>query len=57
VFFPKKNSREGIFRGSLLSVVTTEEFGEVVNAIVEAVKHPDRRILCQRLTWRKLKQS
>lgn len=33
----------------IMSVLTPEEFGEVVNAIVDAVENPDHRTLCQRL--------
>jgi riboflavin biosynthesis pyrimidine reductase len=32
----------------LLSVITPEELGELVNLIVDAVENPDERPLCQR---------
>ncbi|MBA1329914.1 hypothetical protein QQ73_01505, partial [Candidatus Endoriftia persephone str. Guaymas] len=32
----------------LLEAVTPEELGVFVNAIVDAVEHPDERSLCQR---------
>ena len=35
--------------GKIMGVLTPEEFGEVVNAIVDAVEHPDERTLCQRM--------
>jgi len=34
--------------GRVMSVVTPAEFGAIVDAIVEAVEHPDRRGFCQR---------
>ena len=33
--------------GRIMEVLTPEEFGEVVNAIVDAVEHPDTRSLCR----------
>lgn len=36
--------------GRIMGVLTPEEFGEVVNAIVDAVEKPDERTLCQRMT-------
>ncbi len=33
----------------IMSVLTPREFGEVVNAIVDAVENPDSRTLCQRM--------
>ena len=33
----------------IMTVLTPEEFGEVVNAIVDAVEHPDARSMCQRM--------
>jgi hypothetical protein len=33
----------------IMSVLTPEEFGRVVEAIVDAVEHPDSRTLCQRV--------
>ena len=33
----------------IMSVLTPEEFGEVVNAIVDAVENPDSRTMCQRM--------
>ncbi len=35
--------------GKIMGVLTPEEFGEVVNAIVDAVEQPDGRTLCQRM--------
>ncbi len=35
--------------GKIMGVLTPEEFGEVVNAIVDAVEQPDERTLCQRM--------
>lgn len=35
--------------GRVMGVLTPEEFGEVVNAIVDAVENPDERTLCQRM--------
>ncbi len=35
--------------GKIMEVLTPEEFGEVVNAIVDAVEQPDERTLCQRM--------
>jgi len=34
--------------GRIMEVLTPQEFGVVVNAIVDAVEHPDARALCQR---------
>jgi hypothetical protein len=34
--------------GRIMEVLTPQEFGEVVNAIVDAVEHPDDRPLCHR---------
>jgi hypothetical protein len=34
--------------GRIMEVLTPEEFGSVVNAIVDAVEKPDRRPLCKR---------
>lgn len=34
--------------GRIMSVLTPQEFGDVVNAIVDAVEAPDERTLCQR---------
>ena len=36
--------------GRIMEVLTPEEFGEVVNAIVDAVESPDERSLCQRMS-------
>ncbi len=33
----------------IMEVLTPEEFNTVVNAIVEAIEHPDTRSLCQRM--------
>ena len=33
----------------IMKVLTPEEFGEVVNAIVDAVENPDTRTMCQRM--------
>ena len=33
----------------VMAVLTAEEFGQVVNAIVDAVENPDSRGLCQRM--------
>jgi hypothetical protein len=33
--------------GKVMQVLSAEELGELVNAIVDAVEHPDRRPLCQ----------
>lgn len=33
----------------IMSVLSAEEFGEVVNAIVDAVENPDTRTFCQRM--------
>ena len=33
----------------IMSVLTPVEFGEVVNAIVDAVENPDTRTMCQRM--------
>jgi hypothetical protein len=35
--------------GRIMEVLTPEEFNEVVNAIAEAVEHPDTRSMCQRM--------
>lgn len=35
--------------GRIMTVLTPQEFGEVVNAIVDAVEHPDTRTFCQRM--------
>lgn len=35
--------------GKIMSVLTPVEFGDVVNAIVDAVEEPDKRSLCQRM--------
>ncbi len=35
--------------GKIMGVLTPEEFGDVVNAIVDAVERPDDRSLCQRM--------
>lgn len=35
--------------GKVMAVLTPEEFGNVVNAIVDAVERPDDRTLCQRM--------
>lgn len=35
--------------GKIMSVLTPQEFGDVVNAIVDAVEQPDERTLCQRM--------
>ncbi len=35
--------------GRVMGVLTAEEFGQVVNAIVDAVEDPDSRSLCQRM--------
>lgn len=34
--------------GRIMEVLSPEEFGSVVNAIVDAVENPDRRPLCKR---------
>lgn len=34
--------------GRIMAVLTPQEFGDVVNAIVDAVENPDARPLCQR---------
>ena len=34
--------------GRIMEVLSPEEFGSVVNAIVDAVEQPDRRPLCKR---------
>ena len=34
--------------GRIMEVLSPEEFGSVVNAIVDAVEEPDRRPLCKR---------
>ena len=36
----------------IMKVLTPEEFGEVVNAIVDAVENPDERTMCQRMRAR-----
>lgn len=33
----------------ILEVISAEKFGEVVNAIADAVENPDRRALCERV--------
>ncbi len=35
--------------GKIMGVLTPEELGDVVNAIVDAVEKPDERSLCQRM--------
>lgn len=35
--------------GRIMSVLTPVEFGDVVNAIVDAIEQPDKRTLCQRM--------
>jgi len=35
--------------GKIMGVLTPMEFGDVVNAIVDAVEDPDERSLCQRM--------
>lgn len=35
--------------GRIMAVLSAEEFGEVVNAIVDAVEAPDTRSFCQRM--------
>jgi hypothetical protein len=35
--------------GRVMEVLTAEELGELVNAIVDAVERPDQRSLCQRV--------
>jgi hypothetical protein len=35
--------------GRVMEVLTAEELGELVNAIVDAVECPDQRSLCQRV--------
>ncbi len=35
--------------GRVMSVIAPEEFGEIVNAIVDAVEHPQTRTYCQRM--------
>ena len=35
--------------GRIMEVVTPAEFGDLVNAIVDAVENPDERTLCQRM--------
>ncbi len=37
------------FMARIMEVLTPEEFGEIVTAIVDAVEQPDARSLCQRL--------
>ncbi|MFM1892250.1 MAG: hypothetical protein RLZ44_1327 [Pseudomonadota bacterium] len=34
--------------GRVMTVLTPQEFGDIVNAIVDAVERPDSRTLCQR---------
>ena len=36
----------------IMGVLTPEEFGQVVNAIVDAVENPDTRTMCQRMRAR-----
>lgn len=36
--------------GRIMSVLTPQEFGDVVNAIIDAVENPDDRPLCKRET-------
>jgi hypothetical protein len=33
----------------IMSVLSAEEFGEVVNAVVEAIENPDTRSFCERM--------
>jgi hypothetical protein len=35
--------------GKVMSVLTPQEFGDMVNAIVDAIENPDERSLCQRM--------
>jgi len=35
--------------GKIMGVLTPVEFGDVVNAIVDAIEQPDERTLCQRM--------
>ena len=35
--------------GKIMSVLTPQEFGVVVNAIIDAVEPPDERSMCQRM--------
>ncbi len=35
--------------GRVMEVLTPEEFGQIVNAIVDAVENPDQRTFCQRM--------
>lgn len=35
--------------GRIMQVLTPQEFGDVVNAIVDAVESPDSRTMCQRM--------
>lgn len=35
--------------GRIMEILTPEEFGQVVNAIVDAVENPDTRTFCQRM--------
>jgi hypothetical protein len=37
-----------VLLGRIMEVLTPQEFGSVVNAIVDAVEHPDPRPLCER---------
>lgn len=39
---------EPVLLGRIMEVLTPEEFGDLVNAIVDAVESPDERSLCQR---------
>ena len=39
-----------VLLGRIMEVLTPEEFGSVVNAIVDAVENPDSRPLCKRST-------
>ncbi len=38
-----------ILLGKVMSVLTPEQFGELVNAIVDAIERPDTRSFCQRM--------
>ncbi|WP_456406418.1 hypothetical protein [Thiolapillus sp.] len=38
-----------VLLGKIMGVLTPVEFGDVVNAIVDAVEQPDERSLCQRM--------
>jgi len=39
--------------GRIMSVLSPQEFGDVVNAIVDAVERPDERTLCQKMKGEK----